>query len=314
MNLAPIVLFVYNRPDHTRRTLMALSKNELAQHSKLFVFADGPKNDVSSKDLDNVKSTRSVLMEQNWCKEITIKYEDKNKGLANSIIDGVTKVINKFGKVIVLEDDIVTGKYFLRFMNESLELYANDTKVFGVSGYKFPTLEKIKPVTYFLPISSSWSFGTWLDRWNEVNFDGKFLLADIKKRQLMKKINFGNYPYYEMLENQVKGNNDSWAIRFHTSMFLKNKLFLFPNLSLIQNIGFDNSGQHCEIEDFFSKISVSDELINVQSEPIIVREDVKNIFKKSFRSQMFEAKSISNKSKLFLIKNRLINQFKRIIK
>jgi hypothetical protein len=300
MNLAPIVLFVYNRPEHTRKTLEALRLNDLANESILYIYADGAKEDASKTQLDAVAATRKVIKEQEWCGDVVIIESQENKGLANSVINGVTEIITKYKKVIVLEDDILTGKYFLKFMNDALNIYENETKVFGVSGYTYPTQEVIDRETYFLPIGSSWSYGTWLDRWNEVNFDGASLFNEINNRKLKRKMNFGNYPFYEMLENQIAGKVDSWAIRFYTSMFLEGKLFLFPNKSLVQNIGFDNSGEHCEEDDLFSNVNVSNDFVLVQKQIVSVHDKIQSVFKKSFDSQTFEILSTKNKLMNFL--------------
>ena len=132
MFYAPIILFIYNRPDHTRQTLEALSANTLAQESDLFIFADGAKENATSVQLEKIRETREVARSKSWCKSVTVIESEKNKGLAASIISGVTEIANKYGKVIVLEDDIVTGKYFLEFMNDALEKYAGEKKVWHI--------------------------------------------------------------------------------------------------------------------------------------------------------------------------------------
>lgn len=248
MNLAPIILFVYNRPWHTERTLEALMENEFADESSLYIYSDGPKKNASVEDLKNIKEVRTLISEKNWCKEVVIIERNENLGLANSVIKGVTEIIERHGRVIVLEDDILTGKYFLKFMNEGLETYQNDEIVYGVSGYCFPHSEKIQDKTYFLPLMSSWGYGTWDNRWNKINFNGKELLNEIISKNLVPELDFGKIQFYQMLQDQVSGKNDSWAVRFYVSMYLNNGVFLFPNLSLLKNIGFDGSGVHCKFD------------------------------------------------------------------
>jgi|TARA_R110002020_G_scaffold63136_3_gene168433 FkbM family methyltransferase len=247
--LAPIILFVYNRPSHTEQTLEALSNNELADQSVLYIYCDGPKQNATSEDVKNIEDVRQILEKKQWCREVIIREQDHNLGLANSVIQGVTQVIEKHGKVVVLEDDILTGTYFLKFMNEALDLYKNEQKVFGVSGYRFPTSQKIKEETFFLPIMSSWGYGTWKDRWKRVNFNGDELLDLIENKGIGDKLDFGNLKYYKMLKDQVGGKNDSWAIRFYVSMFLEKGVFLYPKQSLLKNIGFDGTGVHCAIDN-----------------------------------------------------------------
>ena len=162
MNLAPVVLFVYNRPWHAEQTLHALQANTLANQSDLYIYCDGAKPNAALEDLKKIEAVRALVTSQEWCKTVTIIENEHNLGLANSVIQGVTEVIEKHGSVIVLEDDIVTGTYFLQFMNDGLNLYKEEQQVFGVSGYRFPSSKTIKQPTYFLPIMSSWGYATYL--------------------------------------------------------------------------------------------------------------------------------------------------------
>jgi len=245
MKLAPIILFVYNRPWHTVQTLEALSLNYLADKSTLYIYCDGPKENAKPEDLKNIKEVRKIIKEKQWCKEVIVNERNENLGLAESVIQGVTEVIEKHDRAIVLEDDIVTGTYFLKFMNDGLNIYENEPQVFGVSGYRFPASTKINSQTYFLPIMSSWGYGTWQDRWKKINYDGVELLSLIETKGIGNKLDFGNIKYYQMLKDQVLGKNDSWAVRFYVSMLLQKGVFLYPNQSLLKNIGFDGTGVHC---------------------------------------------------------------------
>ncbi|MFN4762869.1 FkbM family methyltransferase [Gillisia sp. Q332] len=247
-SLAPIILFVYNRPWHTEETLEALMNNELANQSTLYIYCDGPKADASEEYLNKIKEVRNLIRKKNWCKEVVIIERDSNLGLANSVIKGVSEVIERHGKVIVLEDDILTGKYFLKFMNDGLEIYENDELVYGVSGYCFPHSKKNQEKTYFLPIMSSWGYGTWKNRWNKINFSGEELLNEVVSEKLVNQLDFGEIQFYRMLQDQVSGKNDSWAVRFYVSMYLNNGVFLYPNSALLKNIGFDGSGVHCTFD------------------------------------------------------------------
>ncbi|HPF12451.1 MAG TPA: hypothetical protein PLP62_13430 [Flavobacteriaceae bacterium] len=281
-HLAPIVLFVYNRPWHTAQTLEALSKNTLANQSIIYIFSDGAKEGASGEDISKINQVRSLLLEKQWCKEVNIVHRDQNLGLANNVIDGVTQVINKHGKVIVLEDDILTGKYFLKFMNDGLNIYREELKVFGISGYKFPSKGTVDSESYFLPLSSSWSYATWFDRWNDVSFNGDELLIKIDNLNLKEKLNFGHYPFYRMLVDQVKGLNNSWAIRFYSSMLLKESYFLFPKTSLVENIGFDNTGVHCGAENSFSNVKLSNFEIKVAKQRVCLKKGIVSKFQEGF--------------------------------
>lgn len=249
MALAPVVLFTYNRPWHTEQTLNALMRNVLADKSTLYIYCDGPKKDTSKKELNNINEVRSIVRKNDWCKEVIIFEKDDNLGLANSVIGGVTEIIEKHGKVIVIEDDIITGKHFLEFMNSGLECYKDNDRVYGISGYCFPASKRIKESTFFLPIMSSWGYGTWVDRWSKINFSGEELINAVNERGIQSNINFGRLNYYRMLKDQVSGKINSWAVRFYVSMFLDNGVFLYPNTSLLHNIGLDGSGVHCNEED-----------------------------------------------------------------
>jgi len=286
MTLAPIILFVYNRPWHTEQTLNALMANKLADQSTLYIYCDDAKKDSNEEELKKIEAVRTLVKSKQWCKEVKIIERRTNLGLANSVIQGVTEVIEKHGSVIVLEDDIVTGKYFLNFMNEGLSLYKDETNVFGVSGHQFASSKKVKEATYFLPIMSSWGYGTWLDRWEEVEFDSEKLLHIVDSKKIGSQLDFGDIKYFQMLKQQVAGLIDSWAVRFQVSMFLSQGVFLYPNKKLIQNIGLDGSGVHCknialEVQD---AIAISHDLVLVHEIPIQTKNKVVDSFRNTSKS------------------------------
>lgn len=300
-NLSPIILFTYNRPEHTKKVLDALAQNIESRDSVLYVFCDGVKLGATSEDLLKIEAVRSLINKETRFKNVIVKVQDENKGLANSIIDGVTEVVNIHGKVIVLEDDIVTSNGFLKFMNEALEIYKNEKNVYGVTGYCFPSSKKIKESTFFLPIISSWGYGTWKDRWQNINFNGQELLELVIKNKIERKLDFGSIRYLQMLKDQVEGKNDSWAVRFYVSMILKKGIFLFPNMSLVKNIGFDGTGVHCgqdiekqgEFFDFSKNILQIKRKVVLKSKIIKVMKNVPNRANRNFR----------NKCKRFIKKN-----------
>lgn len=241
MILSPIVLFVYNRPWHTLQTIEALQKNILASESELFIYSDGAKN---NQDTDKVAEVREYIQTINGFKKITIIERDKNWGLANSIIDGVTKIINEYGKIIVLEDDLVTSPFFLKFMNEALQMYQNENEVACIHGYVYP-IQNL-PETFFIRGADCWGWATWKRGWDIFEMDGQKLLNEVKQRSLQKEIDFNDsYGYTKMLKDQIMGKNNSWAVRWYVSAFLKEMLCLYPDESYVQNIGNDNSGTHC---------------------------------------------------------------------
>jgi len=254
MSLSPIVLFVYNRPWHTEQTVGALQKNELAKESELFIYSDEAKNADAQKSVDEV---RRYIDSVDGFKKVTIVKREKNWGLADSIIDGVTNIINKYGKIIVLEDDLVTSPYFLRFMNEGLNFYKDENKVMHISGYVYPIENSDLEDTYFIKPTSCWGWATWDRAWKYFKKD-KDLNLEIFDKKMIKDFNLNNsYNYfYQIIANKNKILN-TWAIFWYTSVYLNGGLSLHPKKSFVKNIGYDGEGVHC------GKSSVFDvELIN----------------------------------------------------
>ena len=241
MEYARIALFVYNRLWHTEQTIEALKKNALAGESELFIFSDGPK-DISQES--NVKRLRDWLKTISGFKNIQIIEREKNLGLAQSIITGVTELVNQYGKVIVLEDDIVTSPYFLTYMNEALTLYERDEQVASIHAYALPLSEPM-PETYFLYGADCWGWATWQRAWSHFESNGQTLLLALENNGAYEFDFQGTQPNIQMLKDQISGKNNSWAIRWHASAFIKKMLTLYPKNSLVKNIGLDNSGEHC---------------------------------------------------------------------
>ena len=239
MDYAPIALFVYNRPEHTRRTVEALQKNALAKDSELFVFSDNTKNEETK---EKVREVREYAKKISGFKSVNIVERDKNYGLANSIISGVTQIVNQRGKIIVLEDDLVCSPFFLEYMNDALNLYKNENEVGSIHGYVYP-MKAVLPETFFLKHTSSWGWATWKRAWDLFEPDGSKLLAELEKKGLVSEFNLSDsYDFLGMLERQISGVTNSWAIRWNASLLINGKLNLYPKHSLIQNIGQDGSG------------------------------------------------------------------------
>ncbi|MEO7621569.1 MAG: glycosyltransferase [Gallionella sp.] len=278
MTLAPIALFVYNRPAHTRQTVEALLKNELAGESDLIIYSDAQKKPEAA---EAVREVREYIRTITGFRSVSIVEREKNLGLANSIIDGVTSVVNERGRIIVLEDDLVTSPYFLRFMNDALDMYEREESVISIHGYVYPVAEKL-PETFFLRGADCWGWATWKRGWELFEPDGEKLLASLKIEHLETEFNFGgSYDYLGMLDSQVKGENDSWAIRWYASAFLKNKLTLYPGRSLVLNIGNDNSGTHCGATEIFSGDIIA-RPVAVGGIPIVARLEARSAVAKYF--------------------------------
>jgi len=247
-NLAPIVLFVYNRPWHIQQTLDALQKNQLASESELFIYSDAAKNNAEKA---SVVEVRELIKKVTGFKKVTVIERDKNWGLAASIIDGVTTIVNQYGTIIVLEDDLVTSPYFLKYLNDGLNSYKDIESVASIHGYIYPI--NGLPSSFFIKGADCWGWGTWKRAWDIFDPDGQKLLNELQSRKLEKEVNFnGSYLYSEMLKDQINGKNDSWAVRWYMSAFLQNMLTLYPGQSYVQNIGNDDSGTHCGTSDLYS--------------------------------------------------------------
>jgi hypothetical protein len=265
---------------------VALQKNELANESELFIYSDAPKNENA---IAKVNEVREYIKTVNGFKKITIIERDTNLGLANSIIDGVTKIVNEYGKIIVLEDDLVTSPYFLRFMNESLEMYKDEPKVASIHGYIYP-IDGL-PETFFIRGADCWGWATWKEKWAIFEPDGQKLLDEVKKRKLQKEADFnGSYGFTEMLEGQIMGKNNSWAVRWYFSAFLKDMLTLYPGQSYVQNIGHDSEGTHCTSETniFDVVLNQSFSLNKIESkEDLISRVKIVKFFN-SIKTNIFQ--------------------------
>lgn len=246
--LAPIILFAYNRPKHVKQVLEALQKNKLSEQSELFIFSDGGKD---FEDEKLVEETRKILDNTTGFKKTTVIKRPVNFGLAANVIDGVSTIIEKYGKVIVLEDDLITSPTFLSFMNKALDVYENVDEVAHIHSFCYAGLNL--PDTFFIKWVGSTGWATWRKSWRLFERNGEKLLAELKEKKLTKAFDFnGKYPYTRMLKRQIAGRNNSWAIRWNASLFLNNKLSLNTGKSLIYNIGFDGSGMHSGSQDFYN--------------------------------------------------------------
>lgn len=239
---APILLFVYNRPAHTRRLVESLLRNAEAAGSSLFIYSDAPRDESVRPAVDEVRRyVRSIR----GFDRVEVVERTENWGLARSIIDGVSTALQRFDRVIVLEDDLVLSPYFLRFMNEALETYKDEPRVGHIQACDF-TQNPSLPDTFLIKWTGSWGWATWRRAWKHFNPDGQALLDELERRRLTRTFDFdGAYRYTRMLRRQVEGKNNSWAIRWNASLFLADILSLNVGRSLVQNTGFDGSGTHC---------------------------------------------------------------------
>lgn len=250
-HLAPIALFVYNRPEHTGRTLNFLQQNVLAKDSRLFIFSDAAK---SKKDEGKVNEVRQLIRETKGFYSVEIIERETNFGLANSIIDGVTKLVKEYGNIIVLEDDLVTSPYTLQYFNDALEKYKTEDKVMHVGAYMYPLNATELPETFFYRIATSWGWATWERAWSNFEPNIEFLISEFDKEKISRFSIDGHMNFWKQMLEFRSGKNNSWAIRWYASIFLKNGLALHPSHSLVNNIGHDGSGIHSGMNDIYNVI------------------------------------------------------------
>jgi hypothetical protein len=287
MSLAPIVLFVYNRLWHTQKTVEALMCNTLASESNLTIYSDYPKNEEAKKSVNLV---REYIKTIGGFHNVLIVERQENFGLAKNIISGVTEIIQKYDKVIIMEDDLLTSPYFLKYMNEALDYYQNDPRIFTITGYNHPSsVMRIPPDytqdVYFNPRNSSWGWATWKDRWEKADWGMKDYPQFILDKKAQKKFNYGGDDLTDMLNSQMNGRINSWSIRWSFTHFRHGGLCVYPVISFVKNIGMDGSGIHCGIDKSkkFSNHSLSMRN-NIQFlKDILVNEKIMNEFRKVYR-------------------------------
>jgi len=243
--LAPIILLAYNRLAHLQQTVISLQTNDLSKESDLFIYSDGPKN---SEDSIKVKSVHDYLKTISGFKTIQIIEKEYNNGLANSVIAGVSEVLQKYPKVIVVEDDLQLSVDFLSFMNAALDFYSQNPEIFSISGYNFPI---DIPTDYHHDVylsyrASSWGWATWRDRWNKADWEVRDYQEFKKDKNDQRLFNRGGEDLTPMLHKQIKGLIDSWAIRWAYSHFKNDAYCVYPKKSFVINIGMDNSGRHAK--------------------------------------------------------------------
>lgn len=290
MTLAPILLFVYNRPEHVRRSIESLLRNELATQSELFIYADAAKDETAETAVTEV---RRYIKGIEGFKSVHITERERNWGLANNVIDGVTTLVNRYGRVIVLEDDLIVAPYFLQFMNDALETYKDSQEVGHIQACDF-THDPSLPDTFLIKWTGSWGWATWDRAWKNFNPNGKELLRQLEERKLTRTFDFnGNYRFTRMLRRQIEGKNNSWAIRWNASLFLADILSLNVGRSLVQNEGFDGSGTNCGGGGLYSSNLWMHPLTVKHIFPLTENKEARKAFERYYhRTNCFWAKAI----------------------
>lgn len=254
-SLAPIIVFCYNRPEHLEQTLEALSCNELADQSTLYIYCDGPKEGASDEMRQKIAEVRQVARKRQWCKEVHVVEREENVGLMTNIVGAVTEIVNQYGRVITMEDDIITSKGYLRFMNEALELYKDDEQVMHISGYMWPHKRRL-PDTFFYEVpypGGGWA--TWQRAWQHYTDDAK-PLYDYWCTRWDEFNKFGGDYLQSQLEKNYRGTMKTWFIKWHAVMLMRGALTLYPGQSLTNNIGFDDQATNCYTTDKFDVVPI----------------------------------------------------------
>ena len=279
MSYAPIIIFVYNRADHFIETYNALAACKEAKYSELFIFSDGAKNEAGKEKVNEVRTAVAALKDSDDFKAVTVTESPVNKGLAASVIAGVTEVINKHGKAIVVEDDCKVSPLFLNFMNSALDYYKDNKKIGSIAGYT-PMIDlpdDYKKDVFAAYRSCSWTWATWKDRWEGVDWELKDIKDFCKSPALIRRLNSNGSDRFMRLYRQTKGNGSSWSVRFGAHLVKNNLLTVYPKFSYNSNIGCDESGVHSKSDDA-EKMRV--DLSKAIENPVLTDVDIDNRIQK----------------------------------
>lgn len=329
MKLAPIVLFCYNRPHHTLKTLESLRNNDLAEESELFIYCDGAKQNSSPEQLEQIRLVRKIVKEQQWCGKVNVYESETNNTHPVNLVKRVTEKVNEYGRIIVLEDDLVLGRGFLKYMNEALEMYENEDSVMYISGYLPPVMKKNLPETFFVQNFSNWGWATWKRAWAHFIPDARDIMAVINTPEQIKRFNMdGGINHYKLLQKCVEGPWKYWDVRWFGSVVVRDGLILHPKKSLVRNIGHDRSGMHCD-DELVLKHQTIINYVTVNKIPLkenlAARRAIKNLFLFLYDYSFFSINNakdmikkvvpafiynyLKNKKNLFFLRRRNKNDF-----
>lgn len=285
MNYAPIIIFVYNRAEHFIQTYNALAACKEAKESELFIFSDGAKNEAGKEKVDEVRAAVAEIKDSGDFKSVTVTESSVNKGLAASVIAGVTEVINKYGKVIVVEDDCKVSPFFLNYINNALDYYEGNKKIGSIAGYTpmidLPDDYKNDVFAAYRSCSCTWA--TWSDRWENVDWELKEIKVFYKSPKLIKRLNSNGSDRFIRLHRQTKGNGSSWSVRFGAHLVKNDLLTVYPRYSYIINIGCDESGVHSKTGDAEKmRVDLSKAIENPVLTDIEIDNRIQKIMKKHY--------------------------------
>ena len=308
MSYAPIVIFVYNRADHFIETYNALAACKEAKDSDLFIFSDGAKNEAGAAKVNEVRTAVAEIKDTGDFKSVTVTESPVNKGLAASVIAGVTEIINQYGEVIVVEDDCKVSPLFLGYINGALDYYENNRKIGSIAGYT-PMIDlpgDYKSDIFAAYRSCSCTWATWADRWQNIDWELKDIKDFYKSPKLIKKLNSNGSDRFIRLYRQTKGNGSSWSVRFGAHLVKNNLLTVYPRYSYITNIGCDESGVHSTTDDAKKmRVNLSKAIETPSFTDVEIDKRIQKIFKKHYSyGFMSDAKKMIATT-LIVIKERL---------
>lgn len=267
MALAPIIMFVYNRPDMVEQTLNSLAKNGLASQSELFIFSDGPKVDASQDQLDKIKKVRQLIRSKKWCNHVEIVEREENIGLAQSVMDGVSAILEKYDRVIVVEDDVALSPFFLDYMNDALAAYYNDERILSIGSWNyFAPVEAFESDHFLFRYPDSIAWATYRRSWNLFEKDAASALQTLRQSKKMSSFNGDNNARYfeEMLQMQIAGQINSWAIRWTATAIIHDKLTVLPSVTMSKHLGFGAEATHEKTEvDYNAHLELSNRKLNI---------------------------------------------------
>lgn len=286
-DLAPIAFFAFTRPEHSRLALESIQQADLSAESELYIFVDGPREGNDS-DKSLVKEVQEIAKEKKWCGTIHYEFSESNKGLAKSIIDGVSKIVKKHGKVIVIEDDLVVSSSFLVYMNSALKKYQNINEVMHISGYMHPIENQNLADTFFYPTASCWGWGTWDSAWKHMDENAAHLFTELESRDLMGRFTLDGVNKDKLIQLQrvVDKTQNTWAIRWDASVILQDGFSLHPKVSLVRNIGHDKSGIHNNHDSSLNTQVITEKVLEIADIPIEDSKQAMQSMKNFYRNNI----------------------------
>jgi len=279
----PVVIFCFNRPGHLKQTVDSLKNNPESTETPLYIFSDGPRD---KNDRQGVGEVRNVIDRISGFKEINVRKQATNLGLAASIISGVSEVLINYRACIVLEDDLETSPYFLNYMNKTLSQYEKDKDIFSVSGYcpPIPIPDDFSSDVFTFPRVNSWGWGTWADRWEMVDWDVINFNEFIHNPKQIKLLEQQGKDLPVMLLKQQTGKIASWAVRFNQACFENGKTNIYPVKSLVRNVGTDGTGTHMKNSGKYA-VPLSEKPLNTS--PFVKDARIDTAFQKFYKPSLY---------------------------